>query len=138
MLSKETDCNQVIFLGDGMKEVDWVRDFYPEKKFICVRGNNDWDFAVSGEAYKHFSGVTVFACHGDAYSVRTTLTPLFRKASSVLASLALYGHTHVRQMTKDELTGVTAVNPGALCDGKYCVIEFSDGKFTVENKSCYD
>ncbi len=138
MLSKEPDCKEVIFLGDGMKEIEWIEAFYPEKKFTCVRGNNDWYFNVNGEAYKYFDGVTVFACHGDAYNVRTTLTLLCKQAAAVNASLALYGHTHVPKMTKDDLTGVTAVNPGALCDGKYSVIEFKKGDFTVTHKSCYD
>lgn len=137
MLSKEDDCRQVIFLGDGMKDVEWSEKFYPDRKFTCVKGNNDWSYNVSTEAFKCFDGVTLFACHGDLYSVRTTLSLICRKAKSVNASLALYGHTHVAKETVDAATGVTAVNPGALCDGKYCVIEFSRGSFTVTNKSCW-
>ena len=41
MLSKEPDCKEVIFLGDGMKEIEWVKEFYPQKKFTSVKGNND-------------------------------------------------------------------------------------------------
>ena len=43
----------------------------------------------------------------------------------------------VAKTVTESSSGVTAVNPGALCDGKYCVIEFCKGEFTVENKSCY-
>ena len=137
MLSKESACKEIIFLGDGAKEVDWIENFYPEKHFTCVRGNNDWYSQLNGEAYKYFDGITIFACHGDYYNVRTTLSALCKKAASVNAPLALYGHTHVPKVTKDPSTGVTAVNPGALCDGKYCVIEISKGSFNVEHKSCY-
>lgn len=137
MLSKEPDCKEVVFLGDGMKDIEWVTEFYPEKKFTCVKGNNDWYFNVNKEAYKYFDGVTVFACHGDLYNVRTTLSELYKKAYSVNAGLALYGHTHVAKQTKDYSTGVTALNPGALCDGKYCVVDFSKGSFIIEQKSCY-
>ena len=59
MLSKEPDCKEVVFLGDGMSDVEWVREFYPEKRFTCVRGNNDWSYNISTEAYKYFDGVTV-------------------------------------------------------------------------------
>lgn len=138
MLSNEPGCKEVIFLGDGMREVEWVEDFYPEKHFTLVRGNNDWSYNISGEAYKHFEGVTVFACHGDCYGVRTSLSQVYKKASSVGALLAFYGHTHVAKTTVDALSGVTAVNPGALCDGKYCVAEFKNGSFTITNKSCYN
>lgn len=137
MISKEPDCKEVIFLGDGMEELEWAKEFYHNKKFTCVKGNNDWYFRVSTEAYKYFEGVTVFACHGDLYSVRTTLSHIYKQAAAVNADLALYGHTHVAKESRDPLTGITALNPGALCDGKYCVIEFSKGSFTIENKSCY-
>ncbi len=137
MLSKEPDCKEVIFLGDGMSDVEWVREFYPEKRFTCVRGNNDWSYTVSTEAYKHFDGVTLFATHGDKLEVRTTIFYLCKQAAAVKAKLALYGHTHVAKTVTESSSGVTAVNPGALCDGKYCVIEFNKGSFEVENKSCW-
>lgn len=137
MLYNEPDCKEVIFLGDGIKDVESVQEFYPDKKFTCVKGNNDWYCNKSGETYKYFDGVTLFACHGDIYSVRTTLSYIYKKASDVKASLALYGHTHVAKITKDPSTNVTAVNPGALCDGKYCIIEINKGEFSVEHKSCY-
>lgn len=137
MLSKEPDCNEVIFLGDGMSDVDWVKEFYPEKRFTCVRGNNDWSYNISTEAYKYFDGVTVFAAHGDRLEVRTTLFYLYKQAAAVNAKLALYGHTHVAKTVTEATKGVTAVNPGALCDGKYCVIDFEKGNFTVEHKSCW-
>ncbi len=137
MLSKEPDCKEIIFLGDGMKDVEWAMQFYPDLHFTKVKGNNDWSYNVSSEAYKYFDGVTVFACHGDSLDVRTTLFYLCKKASAVNAKLALYGHTHVAKTVTEGTSGVTAVNPGALCDGKYCVIEFNKGDFTVTNKSCW-
>ena len=137
MLSKEPDCKEVIFLGDGLGDIEWVREFYSEKRFTVVRGNNDWSYSISTEAYKYFDGVTLFATHGDKLDVRTTLFYLCKKASSVNAKLALYGHTHAAKTVTESTSGVTAVNPGALCDGKYCVIEFNKGSFEIENKSCY-
>ncbi len=136
ILSKEPDCKEVIFLGDGIGDIEYVSGFYPGIKFTCVRGNNDWNFTVSSEAYRCFDGVALFACHGDTYGVRSTLRSLFRKAASVQARLVLYGHTHVACEMKDPLTGVVAVNPGAVCDGRYCVIDFSGGGFTAERKYC--
>jgi putative phosphoesterase len=137
MLSNEPDCKEVIFLGDGIKDVEWVRQFYPDLRFTVVRGNNDWSYNISSEAYKYFDGVTVYACHGDSLDVRTTLFYLNKKAASVNAKLGLYGHTHVSKTVAEATSGVTAVNPGALCDGKYCVIDFNKGDFSVENKSCW-
>lgn len=137
MLSKEPDCKEVIFLGDGLSDIEWAQEFYPEKRFTVVKGNNDRSYNVSTEAYRYFDGVTVFATHGDKIDVRTTLFYLYKKAASVNASLALYGHTHVAKSVTEATSGVTAVNPGALCDGKYCVIEFCRGSFEAEHKSCW-
>lgn len=137
MLSNEPDCKRVFFLGDGMKEVEWIEDFYPDVKFTCVRGNNDFFSDAPQEAYAHIDGVTIYACHGDSLNVRSTQVYLAKKAKSVMGSLALYGHTHVAKAHVDAETGVTCLNPGALCDGKYCVIEFSGGSFRYEHKKCY-
>lgn len=138
MLSKEPDCKEVIFLGDGIKDVDWAMSFHPDKRFTCVSGNNDLYCNESTEAYKYFDGVTVFACHGHTLDARTTLSYIYEKTASVMGRLALYGHTHIPKITTDPKTQVTAVNPGALCNGKYCVIEFNKGSFTVTEKSCYN
>lgn len=137
MLSKEPDCKEVLFLGDGIKDVEWAMQFYPDCRFTKVKGNNDWSYNESTEAYKYFDGVTVFACHGDRLDVRSTLFYLNKKAAAVNAKLALYGHTHVAKTVTEATSGVTAVNPGALCDGKYCVINIEKGNFTVEHKNCY-
>lgn len=138
MILREPDCKEIIFLGDGLEEVEEIKAFHPDRKFTVVKGNNDFEFTKSKEAYKYFDGVTVFACHGDTYDVRSTLYYVFKKAESVMAGLALYGHTHIPKTVTDPSTEITAVNPGALCNGKYCVIEIEKGSFTVNHKSCYN
>ena len=137
ILDKEPDCQTVFFLGDGMGEVERVIPMYPDKKFIAVKGNNDFQYYAEPYAYKHIDGVTFMACHGDMLSVRYTLRDLFNKAHSVRANVALYGHTHVKNVAYDSYSGVCAVNPGALCDGNYCVIEVDKGKYDVFPKQVY-
>ncbi len=134
MLDKEPNCKTVFFLGDGMKEAEQVKELYPDRHFIFVKGNNDWYCNAELYAYKHIEGVTFMACHGDALSVRFSLRELFNKASSVRAHIALYGHTHVPKAEGDPYSGVCAVNPGALCDGKYCVISAEKGNYEIRHK----
>lgn len=134
MLDKEQECKTVFFLGDGMNEVERVIPMYPDKKFVVVKGNNDFQFYAEQYAYKHIEGVTLMACHGDAVSVRYTLRDLFNKAHSVRANVALYGHTHIRNVAYDSYSDVCAINPGALCDGNYCVIEINEGKYDIISK----
>ncbi len=135
MLLKEPECKTVFFLGDGMREAEWAKDNYPDRSFIFVKGNNDLHYSYDLYAYKHIEGVTFMACHGDALGVRFSLRELWGKAESVRAHIALYGHTHVPNIQADSYSGVCAVNPGALCNGKYCVITVNRGDYTVEHKS---
>lgn len=129
IMEKESDVELVFFLGDGLSDMEKIKAENPQKKFICVKGNNDRYYSEEREAYKYIDGVTVMACHGDAFGVRSTLQHLIRKTDSVRGNLALYGHTHVSNLYNDYVTGIIAVNPGAVCDGKYCVLEFKKGQF---------
>ena len=129
ILDTETECETVFFLGDGLSDIEKVKPHYPEKKFICVKGNNDFYFQENREAYKYIDGVTIMACHGDAFGVRSTLRELINKTASVRGNLALYGHTHQRNLYSDASTGIFAVNPGAVCDGRYCVLDIEKGMF---------
>lgn len=135
ILRKESECETVFFLGDGIDEAEKMRDRYPDKKFIIVKGNNDWYSQADTEAYKYIDGVTIMACHGHKFNVRFALRDLLTSAQSVRANVALYGHTHKSGMYNDPVTGICAINPGALCEGKYAVLMVEKGTFDVEFKS---
>lgn len=131
MLERERDADYCFFLGDGIREAQEAQRAYTHISFILVRGNNDLFSQCDDIAYKCIDGVTFVACHGDAFSVRTGLYSLIKKAQSVMAQVALYGHTHIPSAAEGP---VTTVNPGALFKGEYCVITTDRGKFTVEHK----
>ena len=135
MLSKEKECSLVFFLGDGIVEAEKMKERYPDKKFMLVKGNNDMYSQADTEAYKYIEGVTVMSCHGHKFNVRFSLRDLLSSAQSVRANLALYGHTHKSGMYNDPVTGIIAINPGALCDGKYAVLTIAKGSFDVEFKT---
>ena len=42
------------------------------------------------------------------------------------AQLTLYGHTHIQNVENDG--ACVFVNPGALRDGRYAIVEIEDGK----------
>lgn len=129
ILQNETDADTVFFLGDGLGDIEKVKSDFPQKKFICVKGNNDFCYQENREAYKYIEGMTILACHGDTFGVRNSLRELINKTASVRGNLALYGHTHQRNLYSDAATGIFAVNPGAVCDGRYCVLEIKKGMF---------
>lgn len=135
ILNAETEAEIVFFLGDGLGDIEKVKPDFPEKKFITVKGNNDFYYQESREAYKYIEGMTIMACHGDAFGVRSTLRELINKTASVRGNLALYGHTHIRNLYSDPATGIFAVNPGAVCEGQYCVLDIEKGMFEYYPKT---
>ena len=137
MLNKEKECSLVFFLGDGIDEAEKMRDRYRDKKFILVKGNNDWYSQTDTEAYKYVEGLTLMACHGHKCNVRFSLRDLLSSAEAVRANMVLYGHTHTSGMYKDPVTGIYAINPGALCEGKYAVLTIEKGSFDIEFKGIY-
>ena len=134
ILKRESQCKTVFFLGDGEDDITAAMNAFPDRKFICVSGNCDSYSQFDTEAYKHIEGVTFMACHGHRFSVKITLRDLCSFAAGVRAGVALYGHTHTPMATYDNATGVCAVNPGAVCDGSYCVISVENGKYDIKHK----
>lgn len=134
VLEKEKDCPTVFFLGDGEREAVFIKEAFKDRSFTYVKGNNDYASSFEDVAYKHIDGVTFMACHGHSFDVRFSRRTLFYKAADVRAHIALYGHTHVPLTETDPLSLVCAVNPGALCNGSYCIIEVNKGDYTVTHK----
>lgn len=134
VISREAGCKTVFFLGDGEDDVLPHRASYPDRQFFCVKGNCESYSHLPKDFIKFVGGVTIYACHGDAFAVKNSLSHLFSYAASVEAELVLYGHTHEPAVTYDEKTGVCAVNPGTLSAGQYCVISVNDGKLDIVHK----
>lgn len=72
----------------------------------------------------------IYATHGHREHVKMGLMRLFYRAEEAGADLVLYGHTHVQ--AAETIEGILFVNPGAMKDGRYAVIEIKDGKITPE------
>ena len=64
--------------------------------------------------------------HGDLYNVRNTLNNLYYLAKENNCKYVLFGHTHIS--LKEEMD-VVFINPGALKDNHYCLIENEEIKF---------
>lgn len=136
-LEKEKDCKTVFFLGDGIRDIESIKKDFSDKQFIIVRGNNDYGSDAQLTAYKYIDGCTVVAAHGHMYSVKYGLYDLLSHAEGVRANVVFYGHTHRADIRYDHSFGIYAVNPGALCDGRYAVVDLIKGEAEAEFKSVY-
>ncbi len=103
--------DQVIHLGDGMRDAQAVSEQFPYLPVCCVPGNCD---AVDDpESYKliRLGPVTAFLTHGHRYGVRGgKLDVLLYAAQCCGAQIAMFGHTH--RAVFDQAGGIFVLNPG--------------------------
>lgn len=124
-LDAHPDAKNVVFLGDGVRDVEELEWDYPDRRFYCVRGNCDFGSFLPAEGMIPLGGMNFYYTHGHLHGVKTGLELLAEQAQQMGAQVALYGHTHRARLEKwDELV---LFNPGSLADGG------SYGILTVEN-----
>ena len=123
-IRRRGDIDVLIHLGDMEADADWLRRNLSQPVY-SVPGNCDMNFKDPAERVVSLGGAAVFLCHGHTLRVKTTLEPLSYRAEERGAHLALFGHTHARCVRN--LGGVLLVNPGALKDGRYALIEIEKG-----------
>ncbi len=111
-LDAHPDIKQVFYLGDGVRDIEEMMQFYPEKQFNIVSGNCDWNSMYPSYGEKVIEGVRIIYTHGHRYNVKYTTEKLYETALNVGATLVLYGHTH--RANSEYRDGVYIVNPGAL------------------------
>ena len=128
ILEKTDNIDYLIFLGDGIREVENVLKAYPKIKFYPVLGNCDMDpFNLYKESdILKIEGKTVFFCHGHKFFVKSGLGALEQTAKNSGAELLLFGHTHEAYLKYED--GLYTVNPGSLSKSRsgpcsYALIE---------------
>lgn len=118
------EADAIVFLGDGERDIEFVKNYFPDKMIYAVCGNCDFNSDLPPFLLEKFGGKTVFAVHGHRESVKYSLAVLKEKASNCAASIALYGHTHVPDTTFED--GIWYVNPGSVSVGRYAMIDITD------------
>lgn len=113
-----------IFCGDGLGNV-MAQSGSITVPMVCVRGNNDWTSRIDDVANIVIGETNALVTHGHRYGVRQGLDVLLSVAKQKCCSLVLFGHTHIYCDTVKD--GIHFINPGALCDGSYAIVE-GDGK----------
>ena len=122
-IEREETATKVFYLGDGANDMLRLKEAYPKKEFIVVKGNND--IGSIPEIYLGFvSGIKTIALHGHRQYVKYNLDRLYFLALENEAKIVLYGHTHTPDTTYQN--GVYFLNPGALygISPTYMVIDF--------------
>ena len=93
------DSDVLLFLGDGENDLENVRMLYPRLHILQVAGH--------------------------PFHVKFGLTELEQAAREAHADICLFGHTH-QQMT-DYRGGLYLMNPGAVAEGCYGMVDITPG-----------
>lgn len=120
---KQPKAEVVIHLGDGAEEAQEIKESFPEKMFLTVRGNCDWGGTAPVEELVVLEGKRIFFTHGYTYHVKYDLSEAIAAARERKADILLYGHTHLPLTEYQD--GLYIMNPGSLHGsmGSYGIID---------------
>ncbi len=122
------DAEYVIHLGDGVADGAYLA-LSAKTVFIGVCGNCDFFSSAPGELFEKFGGVGTLITHGHKYNVKSSMAVYEKYAESQGAKVALYGHTHHKDITYKN--GIYFFNPGSI--GKFSLDGYTYGIMTVKN-----
>ena len=122
----------VIFLGDGLRDIERVSEKYPNLQFFAVKGN--CDVFSSGE-YRDYSvldldGIKIFITHGHLFGVKSGYDRILYRAEELGADAVFFGHTHM-PLDVSAYVGEKRIhlfNPGSIAyGGTYEIVNTSNG-----------
>jgi putative phosphoesterase len=124
----------IIFLGDGLSDLEAVKRKYDKIPVFSVKGNCDfYDFNdTPEEILVNFDGIKILLCHGHKYGVKSSLTRILYRCLELEADAVFFGHTHVPvEMTEYVAEKrIQIFNPGSIGSYSYGVVNTS-GKVLV-------
>ena len=135
ILKAEADnIDALIFLGDGLRDLELALTKYPRLRTYAVAGNCDFGALEPYDGLAAFDQVIVFYTHGHMYGVKYDLDTLADAASARGAEVALFGHTHIPHA--ETRSGVFLFNPGSCgrCytgPDTYGILTLDEGKVTA-------
>ncbi len=125
-IEAQPDAKHVFYLGDGVRDVQEIISFYPDRIFHLVKGNCDFSSDLPIHGVADINGAKIFFTHGHRSFVKQDTAVLRAIAGNFGAKIVLYGHTHIANVEYSD--GVYCINPGALSGSRngpesYAVID---------------
>lgn len=116
--------DQVFHLGDVLEDARWLEKQL-DVPVVSVAGNCDFYAHHPREARVTVEGKRLLLLHGDRYRVKLGYDMLSYYAEENAVDAALFGHTH--QPFAGYVGRALLINPGALKNGHYCILEVRAG-----------
>ncbi|MCR5437995.1 MAG: metallophosphatase family protein [Selenomonas sp.] len=113
-----------LFAGDIAMDAEYL-EMVTDLPVIKVAGNNDWPMSrLEDTVIADLGGHRILLTHGHLYGVGFSTQNLVLAAVEQAADIAIYGHTHVADVSIGE---VTVLNPGSVARPR----DASRGSFMV-------
>lgn len=125
------NCDLVVFLGDGLRDMALVKSKFPDISFFEVRGNCDFFGSdTPKDAILDLDGIKVLITHGDKYNVKYGLTTILYAGAEKEVDAIFFGHTHIT-CELCEYVGerrIQLFNPGSVgISSTYGVVNTANG-----------
>ncbi len=132
-LKRERGEDIIVHLGDGADDLEAMREFTGGRLVYQCNGNMDlYRCDYTERCIFPVENMTVFACHGHRYEVKSGFYRLTLAAKEQNARICLFGHTH-SQFAEDG-NGLLLLNPGSIRRGDYATVTVTDGHVSYELK----
>ena len=121
--------DQILHLGDTVRDAERLVDWYPEIPLVNVCGNCDGWCNTPDERLITVAGKALMLTHGHCYRVKSGPYMAIEAARTAGADVLLFGHTH--QPLCDRQGELWVVNPGTIrgpVRRTYGVITIAAGK----------
>jgi len=121
----------ILFLGDCLEDFEDFTYIYPDKQFIPVLGNCDFNDRAPIVRVVEVDGIKIFMSHGHRYGVKLGHEKIIYEAEKHSANICLYGHSHMPHNVV--VKGIHLMNPGSISEPRgvdypsYGIIEIVDG-----------
>lgn len=130
IVSSQPEAELFIHLGDGEQEFQQLKEAFPHKRMLGVRGNCDWGSDGRDSDKIICEEKCIFFTHGHLYGVKAGLDRIEEEARFMNVDILLFGHTHFAYSTFKK--GLFIMNPGSVtspAEGRpsYGVIDITRG-----------
>ncbi len=127
----KSNTDGVIFLGDGLNDIEYLKSYFPNLAFYTVKGNCDMLCgSVLSEQVITIDGIKILITHSHLYSSTNRYEALAQRARELGASAVFFGHTHLPADDIMEINGesIRIFNPGSVgYEGNYGILNTSGG-----------
>lgn len=111
IVENNQDAGLFIFLGDGERELQDLKSYYPNKEILSVSGNCDFNSMSKSIDATFVDGKKILFLHGHTLNVKCGTEEILKLAHEKNADVVLFGHTHQRFCSYEE--GIYLFNPGS-------------------------